>query len=107
MHEPKGDGVARGLAGAPMLLPLTQSLYVEGELADAENVLIDIGTGYFLEVPVSSFPLPIPRSQMGLMHMHQCWPPSKTTGANAWRAGRFCRLILRFGLRHVCSALFA
>lgn len=33
-----------------MLLPLSQSLYVEGKLADADNVLLDIGTGYYLEV---------------------------------------------------------
>lgn len=35
--------------GAPMMLPLTQSLYVEGELADADHVLVDIGTGYYLQ----------------------------------------------------------
>ena len=46
------EGVHSGgtVAGAPMLLPLTQSLYVEGELEDSKNVLIDIGTGYYLEV---------------------------------------------------------
>jgi prefoldin subunit 5 len=33
-----------------MLLPLSQSLYVEGELAGADSVLLDIGTGYYLEV---------------------------------------------------------
>lgn len=36
-------------SGAPMMLPLTQSLYVEGELADADKVLVDIGTGYYLQ----------------------------------------------------------
>jgi len=41
-------------AGQPMLLPLSQSLYVEGELADANSVLLDIGTGYYLEVRSSS-----------------------------------------------------
>lgn len=40
----------RPIAGQPMLLPLSQSLYVEGELADADSVLLDIGTGYYLEV---------------------------------------------------------
>jgi prefoldin subunit 5 len=47
------------MAGTGMMLPLTQSLYVEGELADAENVLVDIGTGYYLQVrhvSVSSTP---------------------------------------------------
>jgi prefoldin alpha subunit len=33
----------------PLLVPLTSSLYVPGKLTDAENVLIDIGTGYFVE----------------------------------------------------------
>ena len=33
-----------------MLVPLTQSLYVPGELADTDHVLVDIGTGYFVEV---------------------------------------------------------
>lgn len=33
-----------------MLVPLTASLYVPGRLDDADNVLIDIGTGYFVEV---------------------------------------------------------
>lgn len=34
-----------------MLVPLTQSVYVAAELADTEHVLLDIGTGYFMEVP--------------------------------------------------------
>jgi hypothetical protein len=33
-----------------MLVPLTQSLYVPGELASTETVLVDVGTGYFVEV---------------------------------------------------------
>lgn len=33
-----------------MLIPLTQSVYVAGELANADNILLDIGTGYFVEV---------------------------------------------------------
>ncbi|KAK3249060.1 hypothetical protein CYMTET_41492 [Cymbomonas tetramitiformis] len=35
--------------GQPMLVPLTSSLYVAGELAGTDTVLIDIGTGYFVE----------------------------------------------------------
>lgn len=34
-----------------MLIPLTQSVYVAGELVNADNILLDIGTGYFVEVP--------------------------------------------------------
>lgn len=33
-----------------MLVPLTASLYVPGTLDDAEKVLVDVGTGYFIEV---------------------------------------------------------
>ncbi|KAF8776057.1 hypothetical protein HU200_003920 [Digitaria exilis] len=36
--------------GKKMLVPLTASLYVPGSLDDAENVLVDVGTGYFIEV---------------------------------------------------------
>ena len=32
-----------------MLVPLTQSLYAPGKLGDTGKVLIDIGTGYFVE----------------------------------------------------------
>lgn len=33
-----------------MMLPLTQSLYVSGEVASTDQVLVDIGTGYYVEV---------------------------------------------------------
>lgn len=33
-----------------MLVPLTASLYVPGMLDDSEKVLVDVGTGYFIEV---------------------------------------------------------
>lgn len=36
-------------AGKQMLVPLTASLYVPGTLDDAHKVLIDIGTGYYVE----------------------------------------------------------
>jgi prefoldin alpha subunit len=32
-----------------MLVPLTASLYVPGTLDDSEKVLVDVGTGYFIE----------------------------------------------------------
>ncbi|KAL6568817.1 Prefoldin subunit 5 [Orobanche minor] len=35
--------------GTKMLVPLTASLYVPGMLDDAEKVLVDVGTGYFIE----------------------------------------------------------
>ena len=33
----------------PILVPLTSSLYVPGKLADTEHVLVDIGTGFYVE----------------------------------------------------------
>ncbi|XP_018828972.1 probable prefoldin subunit 5 [Juglans microcarpa x Juglans regia] len=35
--------------GKKMLVPLTASLYVPGRLDDADKVLVDVGTGYFIE----------------------------------------------------------
>jgi len=37
------------LAGKPILVPLTTSLYVPGKLADIENVIVDVGTGFYVE----------------------------------------------------------
>jgi prefoldin subunit 5 len=33
----------------PILVPLTTSLYVPGTLADKENVIVDVGTGFYVE----------------------------------------------------------
>lgn len=33
----------------PVLVPMTESLYVPATLADADTVLVDVGTGYFVE----------------------------------------------------------
>lgn len=33
----------------PLLVPLTSSLYVPGKLADTEHVLVDVGTGFYVE----------------------------------------------------------
>lgn len=38
------------ITGKKMLVPLTASLYVPGTLDDANKVLVDVGTGYFIEV---------------------------------------------------------
>lgn len=35
--------------GKDMLVPLTQSLYVPGKMGSVDTVLMDVGTGYFLE----------------------------------------------------------
>ena len=36
-------------AGKEILVPLTASMYVPGRLVDTEHVLVDVGTGYYLE----------------------------------------------------------
>jgi len=38
--------------GTPMLVPMTSSLYVPGETTTLETVLVDVGTGYFIEKSV-------------------------------------------------------
>jgi prefoldin alpha subunit len=36
-------------ASNPTLIPLTASLYVPGKLKNIENVIVDVGTGYYVE----------------------------------------------------------
>ena len=41
-------------AGKAILVPLTTSLYVPGTLADTDGVIVDVGTGFFVErVPLT------------------------------------------------------
>ncbi|KAF2739977.1 c-myc binding protein [Polyplosphaeria fusca] len=47
-------GITPSTIPKPLLVPLTSSLYVPGHLTDAEHVLIDVGTGYFVEKDVAS-----------------------------------------------------
>lgn len=40
-----------------MLVPLTSSLYVPGELSNLDEVIVDIGTGYYVsKVSTKSLP---------------------------------------------------
>ncbi|CAG0881247.1 unnamed protein product [Cyprideis torosa] len=43
----KSDAMQREL-----LIPLTSSMYVPGMISDTEHVLVDIGTGYYAEMPL-------------------------------------------------------
>ncbi|CAD6235691.1 GSCOCG00007973001-RA-CDS [Cotesia congregata] len=43
------DKVTPEAKGKEILVPLTESMYVPGRMSDTENVLVDIGTGYFVE----------------------------------------------------------
>lgn len=38
-----------------VLVPLTSSLYVKGKLTDREKVLVDVGTGFYVEKVGASF----------------------------------------------------
>lgn len=38
-----------GPLGKTILVPLTNSLYVPGKLSDPENVIVDVGTGYYVK----------------------------------------------------------
>ncbi|QIX01741.1 hypothetical protein AMS68_007258 [Peltaster fructicola] len=42
-------GIANATKGRAILVPLTSSLYVPGRLADTEKVLVDVGTGFYVE----------------------------------------------------------
>lgn len=39
--------------GRDILIPLTNSVYVPGKVGDCKSVLVNIGTGYFVERPVA------------------------------------------------------
>ena len=47
------------LAGDKMMVPLTESLYVEGYVHEKDKILVDIGTGYFAEVCTQNHALPV------------------------------------------------
>jgi prefoldin alpha subunit len=43
------SGADKLSTGKSILVPLTTSLYVPGTLADKENVIVDVGTGFYVE----------------------------------------------------------
>ncbi|KAF2189740.1 Prefoldin alpha subunit [Zopfia rhizophila CBS 207.26] len=47
------QGVNTVTAEKPLLVPLTSSLYVPGRLSSSTNVLVDVGTGFFVEKSTS------------------------------------------------------
>ncbi|MCJ1449652.1 MAG: subunit of tubulin prefoldin [Stictis urceolatum] len=48
-HETVNTKVSHNTAGRPVLVPLTASLYVPGELFDPARIMVDIGTGYYID----------------------------------------------------------
>ncbi|KAI4625254.1 uncharacterized protein J4E87_005100 [Alternaria ethzedia] len=47
-------GLTPATVSKPLLVPLTSSLYVPGKLTDHEHVLVDVGTGFFVEKDIAS-----------------------------------------------------
>jgi|TARA_B100001113_G_C21041836_1_gene592706 prefoldin alpha subunit len=43
------DALNEEEVGTPMLVPVTEGLYVPGKVGATDKVLVDIGTGYFVE----------------------------------------------------------
>lgn len=42
-----------GKSNSEVLIPLTNSVFVRGNLGDCEKVMVNIGTGYFVERPIA------------------------------------------------------
>lgn len=40
--------------GKQVLVPLTNSLYVKGSLSSASHVIVDVGTGFYVEKDIKS-----------------------------------------------------
>merc|ERR1719476_495952 len=38
--------------GKDMMVPLTSSLYIDGKMSNTKTVVVDVGTGYFIEMSV-------------------------------------------------------
>uniref|UniRef100_A0A1B6FY93 Prefoldin subunit 5 n=1 Tax=Cuerna arida TaxID=1464854 RepID=A0A1B6FY93_9HEMI len=43
------DKISTASKGKDILVPLTASMYVPGRIADVDKVMLDIGTGYYVE----------------------------------------------------------
>merc|ERR1719231_1385495 len=51
-HKPCLPANCPYISGTPMLVPVTGSMYVRGETTQVETLLVDVGTGYFIEKSV-------------------------------------------------------
>jgi prefoldin alpha subunit len=47
------DPLKKEKEGKEIYVPLTSSIYCQGELVDVSNVLVDVGTGYFVPKSLS------------------------------------------------------
>ncbi|KAK8139910.1 hypothetical protein PG984_001033 [Apiospora sp. TS-2023a] len=48
------DGKSALQEGKQVLVPLTNSLYVKGSLSSASHVIVDVGTGFYVEKDIKS-----------------------------------------------------
>ncbi|CAJ0961961.1 unnamed protein product, partial [Mesorhabditis belari] len=47
------DDLQKKERGAASLIPLTESMYIRGELMDPQTTLVELGTGFYAEVPTT------------------------------------------------------
>lgn len=48
------EKISPSSAKTDIMVPLTGSMFVPGQIADAEKVLVDVGTGYYLHMNIDS-----------------------------------------------------
>ena len=46
------NSLATEVEDREIMIPLTSSLYVPGKICDREKVIVEVGAGYFLEMPL-------------------------------------------------------
>ena len=56
--------------GNPMLVPLTSSLYVPGTIFDKDKLIVELGTGYFVEKTIPDAKDLIERKVCPCIHTH-------------------------------------
>ena len=61
------------MADTTVLVPLTNSLYVPGKLSDAEHVIVDVGTGYYVKKVRALYPFSHRLSVSRVMSFLSLW----------------------------------
>ncbi|XP_073708663.1 prefoldin subunit 5 [Garra rufa] len=92
--------------GKELLVPLTSSMYVPGKLNDVDHVLVDVGTGYFVEKVSHDFAICIHL----FLPIRVCMAICKFYGSGFWslriqvflglQNSFFCCLILQIGVSY-------
>ena len=47
--------ITKNSLDSEILVPLSASMYVPGQIIDADNIIIDVGTGYYIKKVLSFF----------------------------------------------------